>query len=378
MSKLSVPAVAVFFLLTSIYSGFGASPATKSVPSVSELRLTLREDPQSDLPLTPSCTGEASLTLTCRAFRLTLENIGRHIVHINELSCFEPSIVFWRKPEQRTSDWVPVSQPGQPTCRTSDWQNIRLAPGEQMEYSTRLISLRRSSETFAPGFYTLRAEWAVFGCIEDPEGTDCLAPLQVVHQGNPVPDTVSLRPVMVSSNEVTAESPTLPDLGRPIFGFEVTASQSTSSAPESDRLRRCYAGELNNLECVVFHYSIQNLGTRAVRIATTSCSDSSITPEYGLLGERWKPVPPRIWSCLANFLIETPIPPGGAAESSFTLPTLKPGYDASAIPASGQYYFRFTFHPSVCLASPDGSFCLTKYEKEPDLLSNAVFVRLND
>jgi hypothetical protein len=46
----------------------------------------LREDPQSTLPLGPSCGGEAGLTLTCPAFVLTLENASQRTIYLNNHS----------------------------------------------------------------------------------------------------------------------------------------------------------------------------------------------------------------------------------------------------------------------------------------------------
>lgn len=83
-------------------------------------RLTLREDPHSEIPLGLSCSGEASLTLLCRAFTPNLENAGKHTAHISDLRRFEPNTVFEIRQQSNSACW-PVSQPGQPTCKTLDW-----------------------------------------------------------------------------------------------------------------------------------------------------------------------------------------------------------------------------------------------------------------
>lgn len=106
-------------------------------------RLTLREDPHSEIPLGLSCSGEASLTLLCRAFTPNLENAGKHTAHISDLRRFEPNTVFEIRQQSNSARW-PVSHPGQPTCKTLDWVNIRLKTGEKTEYTTRPISPRRS------------------------------------------------------------------------------------------------------------------------------------------------------------------------------------------------------------------------------------------
>lgn len=117
-------------------------------------RLTLREDPHSEIPLGLSCSGEASLTLLCRAFTPNLENAGKHTVHISDLRRFEPNTVFEIRQQSNSACW-PVSQPGQPTRKTLDWVNIRLKTGEKTEYTTRPISPRRSIDALNVGSYTL-------------------------------------------------------------------------------------------------------------------------------------------------------------------------------------------------------------------------------
>jgi len=73
-----------------------------------------------------------------------------------------------------------------------------------------------------------------------------------------------------------------------------------------------------------------------------------------------------------NVLVETEILPGGTIEGTFSLHNLRPGYDASSLPAAGEYQFRFTFWPNACVASPDTSFCLTRPEKQPTVTSKEL------
>jgi len=116
-------------------SAIARGPFPRLLPPPEDFRLTLREGPRSDIPLGPSCGGEASLTLLCRAFTLTLENASKHTVHISELRCFEPDVVFEIRQSNSSSGWWPISQQGKPTCKTLDWVNIRLKPGEKTEYN---------------------------------------------------------------------------------------------------------------------------------------------------------------------------------------------------------------------------------------------------
>jgi hypothetical protein len=76
-----------------------------------------------------------------------------------------------------------------------------------------------------------------------------------------------------------------------------------------------------------------------------------------------------------NVLIEKVILPGQTLEGTFTLRNLRPGYDMTSLQAPGVYQFRFTFWPSACVAAPDGSFCLTRPEKQPTIASRELTLR---
>ena len=156
-----------------------ALAADRLLPPTEDFRLTLQEAKQADVPLGPSCGGEASLTLMCRPFILRLENVGANTVRISGLRCQEPWVRFEKKlPAGFSIEWSTISQPEQPRCETFDWTQIRLRPGDHIEYATRLASPRRGVDSVEPGTYTIRAKWLLFGCTEIPEGTDCLSPLQ--------------------------------------------------------------------------------------------------------------------------------------------------------------------------------------------------------
>jgi hypothetical protein len=354
----------------------GAGSAPRLLPPAEDLHLTLTENPQSDLPLGPSCDGEASRTLMCRAFTVTFENASSHTIHISGLRCEEPWIRFERElPPNSGSIWWPISQPEQPRCETLDWTNTRLRPGERTEYQTRLVSARRSIESVGPGLYTIRANWTLFGCTEMPEGTDCLTPLQDTRLPGSAAAIGYQEPVTVYSNELVVESPNLGDLGILSFAFDVTVlPPGSSNVPSNGNNSMCSEEIRTSIDCTAFHYVIRNLTDRPVRNATMSCSDSGIQAEYRLESSEWRPVPNKDWSCTMNVLIETKILPGGTVEGTFTLGTLRPGLDTSSLRALGAYQFRFTFWPSSCFASPDASFCLVRPEKQPHVRSKDLTV----
>jgi hypothetical protein len=97
---------------------------------------------------------------------------------------------------------------GETNLRHSRLGQYSFKPREKTEYTTRLISPRRSINALGAGLYKLHAHWALFGCTEAPEGTDCLTPLQVIRGAGFVADVALQEPVTVFSNEVTAEKST--------------------------------------------------------------------------------------------------------------------------------------------------------------------------
>lgn len=386
MYKLDKAALVLFGALFYCAVLSGSGPFLRLLPPADELHLVLQEEPQSQLPLGPSCGGEASSTLLCRTFTVTLENASPHTIRISGLRCFEPSITFQTNRSitfearelNAAAEWWPISRPGNPACKTLDWTNTRLRPSERMEYSTRLISPRRSVGivgVVGPGKYPLRAQWTLFGCTELPDGADCLTPLQVIREGSTVADVDIQEPVTVYSNSIHAESPKLPDLGGLKFTFEVTAATNQPPEAQDGRPSDC-AEESASVDCAVFHYVIRNLGDRPIRNVTASCSDDSIRPEYRFAGSLWNPIPYRLWSCTMNMTVERGILPGGTAEGAFTLRTLLPGYDTSSLQAPGEYQLRFTFYPAACIASPDASFCLTPLQRAPTVTSKVLTLKV--
>jgi len=363
------------FACPAVFAAGQDGPFPHLLPPASDFHLTLREDPHSTLPLNPSCTGEAGLTLSCRAFTLTLENASKHTIHLSGLTCAETEVTFYRKDPNSSGGWWPVSQPIRNRCETATWTNLRLKPGESTAYATRLIAPRRSADAdgLPPGSYTIRASWLLYGCTEPPEGADCLTRLQVIRPPGSVPDVDIQEPTSLISNEITADAPLLHDLGTLKFALEVTSHAVPSSDAAPDKSTKGCAPETDgNIDCTVFHYIIRNLGDRAVRNGTLSCSNSGIVPEYSSASGDWKPVPQQMWVCSLNIYIQRPILPGGTLEGEFTLATLAPGYDTASLRAAGDYRLRFTFYPSACFASPDGSFCIQRPDHQPPAVSQEL------
>jgi hypothetical protein len=254
-------------------------------------------------------------------------------------------------------------------CTMLDWTNTPLRPGEQTLYWTHLSSERRMFQAAGPGQYTIRARWTLFGCTESDQGADCLTPLQDVHRADTAAKVDLQEPVVIESNEVTVESLPPGDANGLKFGFDVTVD-----APAARRDPACTAAN-SEVECTVFHYAIHNLGDRPVRNATFTCGNDDIGPEYRFETGGWQPVRQAPMLCTANRLIETPILPGRAVEGTFTVRTLHPKFDTTVLQVPGVYQLRFTFLPAACIASPDGSFCLTRPEVQPSVVSKEITLR---
>jgi hypothetical protein len=361
---------AISLLLCSLACGAltnAQKPPMSPLPPAEDFRLMLREDVHSTLPLGPSCDGgEMLLTLACSAFTLTLENRSEHTVRISNSTCSEPGIFFKIKPPGYTGPWSTTSRPGG-RCYAPEWVNIRLKPGEKTEYSTRIISPKRYTETVILGEYKLRAEWMLTGCTEAPDGSDCLAPLQDTRLS--VPPIFFQEPVTVVSNEITAGSPAFPDLGDLRLALEATLVPTERVKSETNP--KCSGSFGNSLDCAVFHYAVRNLGSRAVRLEMNGCP-GFIFPEYRVEGSEWKPLGwRRTIVCTLNVPFQTSVLPGGAFEGDFSLRD----FDTSLLQAPGEYKIRFSFTPRACPASPDGKFCLTPPENQPAITSNELIFR---
>ncbi len=375
-------AVLVLSIASALPNSIWASSFPQLLPDTGSFALTIREDPASSLPLGPSCGGEAAQTLACRAFVVTLRNVGTHSVHLSRISCHEPVVTFEMKEPDSSSGWLPASQVLRPRCTPWVYENVRLRPGGTTEYKTRLVSPNRPPEGFvpvAPSSYTVRARWMLWGCTENPEGTDCLAPLQILKpnswDGPSMGDVEIQDPVEVVSKEIEVNSPALPDLGPLKLGFEI----SIAPEPEAIEMRKrlgasCATDPGTSIECTVFHYAIRNLGDRPVRNGRNSCSDSSIEPEYRTDDGEWKQLNSRLQACTANIYFETPILPGGAEEGNFTLSALAPDFDTSPLYPAGKYEIHIRFYSNACWASADASFCITGPKEQIEAFSNVLTI----
>lgn len=359
-----------------------AAPAPQLLPGAASFKLTIREDTASSLPLGSACRGEAALALACRAFVVTLRNIGMQTVHLSRIACQEPVVTFEMKEPNSSNGWMPISQVSSPRCTPWVYENLRLRPGEKTEYRTRLVSRNRPAEPFAPvapGSYLVRARWLLWGCTDSHEGTDCLAPLQVMKAnswgGPPTGDVEFQSPVDVVSKAIEVKSPALPDLGMLKLAFDISVAPERKAAEVRKRYSAsCATDSATSIECTVFHYAIRNLADRPIRNGRFTCSDFSIIPEYRTNGSEWKQLHSRLRACTANAYFETPILPGAAVEGNFTLATLAPRFDTSPLHPAGKYEFRFRFHPSACWASPDGSFCIERPKEQTVVISNIVTI----
>jgi hypothetical protein len=208
-----------------------------------------------------------------------------------------------------------------------------------------------------------------WGCTENPEGTDCLAPLQVLKAVEFQP------PVEVVSKGIEVDSPALPDLGSLKLGFESSIATGPQAAEVGKRSGAwCATDSGTSVECTVFHFAIRNLGNRPVRNGRFSCNDYSIIPEYRADDGEWKQLRSQLKGCNQNIYFETPIQPGEAAEGNFILSALAPRFDTSPLYAAGRYEIHFSFYSSVCFASPDGSFCIQSPREQTVTISNVVTV----
>ena len=381
-----------FWLFASL-SVYSQTSFAQQELSADEFRLTLRELSSKEakaVPLGPSCGGEAISTLPCRAVSLTLENSGAHIVRLSGVQCRDPRISIDRAVMQESraipeeNRWAETSWVKECPSRFAKdmpWTNTRLRPGEKTTYVTRLISPAREFLPLDPGSgnMTLRARWAFNGCIDANEADDCLTPLRSVRPGETLPQVAYLPTVALTSNTITVSvKPVTADLGPLSFSFEVSALPDGQTMPLPPNAvpvpdPHCPAGT-RSAECITFHYVIHNNGPRAVRHGRDSCGADDISPEYRKETEPWSKLPPALGVCTATLYYERPIPAGGFIDGYFTLRHLAPSWNTNPIRTAGTYSFRFTFIPNVCIASPDGSFCLARSQRQPAVLSPEVTV----
>ena len=385
MRTFCIAALCAVFLAWGVPGTAAAKPFPQLLPPPSDFELTVREDPGSKLPLGASCGGEAGLTLACRAFVVTLRNLGKKTVHLSRIGCQEPVVTFERKEPNSSNGWWPISQVARPNCSPWTYENLRLRPGESTKYTTRLVAPNRAPDfaPVTPGSYAVRVHWLLWGCTEDPEGTDCMAPLQIMKTASwgppPIGDVEIQTPVEVISREIEVSSPALPDLGPLKLSIEASVvPDSLTWIPKYSPRSACLPNPNASVECTVFRLTIRNDGERPIRMGRFSCSDSSILPQYRRADGTWTEVQQKFWNCTANVFFETPILPGKTLEREFLLSYLTPGFDTTGLYPAGDYGFRFQFTSSACVAAPDGSFSLQCPTKQPTIVSNEIVVHATE
>jgi hypothetical protein len=338
------------------------SPSTRSpfpplLPPASNFRLTLQEDLHSNLPLGPSCGGAAARTLHCRAFILTLTNMGSSTVHIEDSRSYSVSLDRSRLGMTVTGGGASVPSPD---------KDIRLQPGESIQRSARGAGPGDPfSGEIEPGRYPLHAEWILHGCTENPAGKECLH-----HLDDGRPFYPAQEPVAVLSSEITSDEPQLNDLGDVKLALELTAHPGKIGNAAGDCTR-----ETNPIDCTVFHLTTRNFGQYPIRYAVNSCGYSGPRPEYRTGNGKWQDLAAlrQCVICSACLSGLNPIFPG-TKEVEFALETLGRGFDTKMLQEPGEYYFRFVFQTDVCIASPDASFCLSQPEDGIEIVSNEVEV----
>src|SRR5580693_3975350 len=122
-------------------------PLAPPLPPASEFRVTLAEAPDAKLPPTPACSEEAAGTLTCRAFTVTLENIGTHTVRLSELDCADPEVRIETTAPNPTG-WFQVGE-HRDDCHNTQyselekaaiaWKNVRMRPGDRHSFTGRFM-----------------------------------------------------------------------------------------------------------------------------------------------------------------------------------------------------------------------------------------------
>jgi hypothetical protein len=322
--------------------------------------LTLQEDPQSNLPLGPSCGGVAAQTLYCRAFLLTLKNIGPDAVHIEDERSYSVSM-------DRSRLGMTASG-GSPGFHTKD---ALLRPGESIQRSVRGTHPDSPYEEIGLGPHAVHAEWILYGCTENPPGKECR-----YHLDDGSPFYPAQAPITVMSAEIMVDEPQLHDLGDVRPALQLTAHPAKIGNAAGD----CRA-ETNPIDCTVFHLTTRNLGRYPIRYGVGFCSSydyKGAIPQYRSATGRWQdlallPSPVQCvggCTCLSGFSAIFP----GDKDQEFTLKTLGRGFDTSMLQSPGSYHLRFVLTVGGCIASPDATFCLADLDDPLETVSNDVEV----
>jgi hypothetical protein len=135
------------------------------------------------------------------------------------------------------------------------------------------------------------------------------------------------------------------------------------------RLEGCTEERAGSVDCVALHMTVRNAGTRALRIGRMTCSDFAEAPEFRTGGGAWRPLQSSWMICTRNFLEWAPLLPGQTVEEEMTLRHVAAGFRINPVREAGRYEVRIDYAPQVCVASPDGSFCLTEPQCLPKMTS---------
>ena len=367
-------------------------PLAPPLPPANEFRVTLAEARDAKLPPTPGCGEEAAGTLTCRAFTVTLENIGTHTVRLSELDCADPEVrIETTGPDP--SGWSPVgehrddchnAQYSDSEKTTVPWKNIRMRPGDRHSFTGRFMvqlggAWGRVNEPVPPTA-ALRATWTLRGCTEETEGDDCLSLLEthyvLAHQNYCTFQCIFFQPALqISSQPISVDQPGPLTLPLPPLEMTLKARMLDPHDPliqPRSRLEGCTPEHAGSVDCVALHLTVRNAGTRALRIGRWTCSDFAETPEFRIEGGSWATLKSSWQICGRNFVEWTALLPGQIVEEGMTLRHVAAGFQINPVREAGRYDVRIDYAPQVCVASPDGSFCLTEPQGLPEMTSPAA------
>lgn len=357
------------------------------LPPANEFRVTLTESPDAKLPPVPACGEEAASTLTCRAFTVTLENIGTHTVNLSELDCADPEVRLETTSPNPTG-WFPVGE-HRDDCHNAQygekgpfsWKNVLMKPGDKHSFTGRFMV--RLGGTWGrgnvpvPPTAVLRATWTLRGCTEETDGDDCLSVLET-HQV-PAHKTVCsyqcifFQPTLeASSAPISVSQPGPLTLPLPPLELALIARMLDPADPmilPRSRLEGCTQARAGSIDCVALHLTVRNAGTRALRIGRMTCSDFAEAPEFRTEGDAWRPLQTSMRVCTRNFMEWVPLLPGHNVEEEMTLLHVAAGFKIDPMREAGRYDVRINYAPAVCVASPDGSFCLTEPQGLPPMKS---------
>lgn len=384
--------VICLFMARSASAASEQPPLAPPLPSANEFRVTLAEAPDAKLPPTPACGEEAAATLTCRAFTVTLENVGTHTVRLSELDCADPEVRI-ETPAPFPTGWFPVGE-HRDDCRgvqNSDsekvvvpWKNVRMKPGDRYSFTGRfMVELGGAWKLMnmpATPMAVLRATWKLRGCTEETNGDDCLSPLEAhdipAHQTYCTYQCIFFQPALaVSSEPISVSEPGPLTLPLPPLELALTTRMLDPADPLiqlGSRVEGCLPERAGSVDCVALRMTVRNAGTRALRIGRMNCSDFAEAPEFRTEDGVWKPLQSSLWGCPRNFMEWTALLPGQTIKEEMTLRHVAAGFRIDPVREAGRYDVRIKYAPQVCVASPDGSFCLTEPQCLPQMTSPAA------